>query len=210
MRSAGSLGILAIALFITLILVSAATSSVILDNQTTSSDTYENLVNEVTTDLTSYLKIQQILGHIDQTTTNGGITQLAIRIRLLVSGTINLAGLTLELIIGDNILLLTYQQNATRMLGSNSLFNTESWQKLTPQTFAMLIITDDDHSITTGHTLNKNTDTGFLLINLPEDMAIHAYDTMELRVIPNPGHIRQISLEVPFQTQTIAILYEEA
>jgi archaellin len=210
MRSAGSLGILAVAIFITLILVSAATSSVILENQTASSDSFENLVNEVTTDLTSYLKIQQIIGRTNHTATNNGINQLAIRIRLLVSGTVNLADLTLELIIQDNVLLLSYQQNATMTLGSGALFTAESWKLLTPQTFAMLIINDEDQSITTGQTLNKNTDTGFLLISLPEDLALHAYDTCELRIIPNPGHVRQITIDVPFQTTSIAILYEEA
>jgi archaellin len=205
--SYGSLGLVAVALVITIMILGTATGSIILQTQDTDTANLNTIATEATNDLTSYLKVQQIIGRYDHT---HSITQLAINIRLLVSGTIDLSHLTIELITRDNVLLLSYQANATSTLTSGALFSADSWQHLSPQSYAMLIMADNDNSILTGQTMNKNTDTGFLVVSLPETMALHSYDTLELRIIPNPGHIRQLSLDVPFDTHDIAVLYEEA
>ena len=207
--SYGSLALVAIALFTTLVILGTATGSIILQQQTTDTTNLDTITTEAISDLTSYLKVQQILGRFDHTPARG-ITQLAVKIRLLVSGTIDLSHLTLELITTDNVILLTYQANATRTMTSGALFTAESWQLLSAQSYTMLVMNDDDNSITTRQTLDKNTDTGFLLVSLPEPLSLHSYDTCELRIIPDPGHIRQIPLDIPFQTHDLAVIYEEA
>ena len=202
MTTDGSLGILPIALIAAFIVIGATASSVIIANQNTAQDTYTQAVTEVTNDLTSYLKVQQIIGKFNQ---KAALQQIAINIRPLVTGTIDLSQLKIEIITSDDLTLLSYQD--TPMLSTGSLFLKTAWDQLTPGSFTMLVTIDDDSSILTAHTLNKNTDAGFLLVSLPTTIPLHQGDTFQLILLPTPGQARQFTLDVPSLTTSPVVLY---
>jgi len=205
MTSYGSLGILALALVITLIFLAATVKSVANTNQTTSTESLEEITTEVTNDLTSYIKVQQIIGKFEPGTSHPGLQQLAINIRPLVTGTIDLSQMKIELITPSDLTLFSYQDAS--MFSGGPLFSNSAWDQLIPGTYSMLVTVDDDASIISSHTLNKNTDAGFLIIKLPDTMRLSPKETYQLILMPTPGQTRQFALDVPLPTTAPVTLY---
>ena len=205
MTTYGSLGLLSLALITTLIILAATAGSVVISNQTTSKETLEQVTTEVTNDLTSYIKVQQIIGKFATGTPHPGLQQLAINIRPLVTGTIDLSQMKIELLTPNDLTLFSYQ-NASP-LSSGPLFSNKAWSQLTPGNFSMLVTIDDDASIVTAHTLNKNTDTGFLIVKLPDTLQLFPGETYQLTLMPTPGQSRQFTLDIPMSTTAPVTLY---
>jgi archaellin len=203
MTTHASIGIVSIALIATLVALATATGSILVQKQTTTADTYSQLVDDVTTDLTSYLEVRQIIGKFDPT--HHYPPRIAINIHPLTTNTIDLNKMTVQITTTSDLFIYNYRESFS--LKTGSLFSDDTWNRLATDTYSFTVSNDDDASIQAAHTLNKNTDTGFLLLTLPDTMNLNPYDTFELTIMPTPGQPRVFTLEVPLPSTTMATLY---
>jgi len=208
--SDASLGLLPIVLITSFLVIGATASSILIKNQTTTADAFDKAVTDITDDITTYLKVQQIIGKFNNTdikpSVQPSIQRLAINVRPLISGTIDLTKIKIELIFKDDVTILSYQ-DTTKTPTTGTLFTNKIWDQLTAGSFTMLVTVDDDSSVLTTHSLNKNTDAGFLLVKLPQKIYLHPYDECQLVLMPTPGEPRSFTLDIPYTTSSLVILY---
>ncbi len=201
--SDATLGLLPIVLITSVIAIGATAGSIFIKNQTTANNALDQAVTDITNDLTTYLKIDQIIGKYD---TPNGIQRLAIHIRPLITGTIDLTKIQLQLTLPDDAFILPYR-DVPKDEPTNALFHNPAWDQFKPGSFTIQMITDDDGSALAAHTLNKNTDAGFLLVKLPEQTYLRPYDTLQLTITPTPGQQQTFTFDVPYTTNSLVTLY---
>jgi len=204
--SEASLGIAPIALIASLVFAGATVSNVLVNTQTTASNSYQKLVNDVTTDMTTSFNVDQVIGKYNMSLTPPGIDHIAIHLRPLTACAIDLTKLKIELITPTDLVFLPYQDTG-KADPTGALFSNTLWKTLKTGSFTMLITNDDDSSVDTSHTLNKNTDAGFILITLPKTSTLTYPNSYQIGLIPTPGQTEWITLDVPYASNTPLILY---
>jgi archaellin len=208
MNNKGNLGLITGILLIGFILIGAVSASVIMNSTTNSTDTDLNqMTNEVVDELTTYLQVKNIIGKYQTIQEEQKIQQIALLIKPLVSLDIDITHMTLKISNGEQLYILYYDGNAAT-IGTYSLFAHPLWGTLTENTYTIIPIIDDDLSMTTYHTINKNTDTAFILIKLPNDITLRKGDNLQITLIPSPGMERTFNLDAPLPTSHIVTLYE--
>jgi len=208
MNNKGNLGLVTGILLIGFILIGAVSASVIMKNTTNVSDTDLNhITNEVVDELTSYLQIKDIVGKYQTIQGEQKIQKIAILIQPLVSGTVDLTDLIIKISNGEQLHLLNYDGNSNP-LGAYSLFDHPLWNTIKEDSFTLVPVIDDDASMTTNHVMNKNTDTVFIIIKLPEDSMMNKDSTLQITLLPSPGMERTVTIEAPLPTSHVVTLYE--
>lgn len=200
-------GMIILILLIVFILIGAVSASIIL---TTTGDISDEELNRITTEavdeICSYLQIKNVLGKYQLTENQQKITQIAIQIKPLVSQNINISHITIQLTNGEQYNILFYN-GLSETIQNYSLFKHPLWSSMEPGTYSILSILDDDSSIIRSNVLNKNTDVAFILLILPEDIALKNGDQLTVTILPSPGVGRTITLEAPLLIKTIVSLY---
>jgi archaellin len=209
MNNQGNLGLITGILLIGFILIGAVSASVIMNQTPSNTDTDLNhMTNEVVDEITTYLQIKNVIGKYQTIQEEQKIQQIAILIKPLISLDIDITHMTLKISNGEQLYILYYDGNAAP-IGTYSLFNHPLWGTLVENTYTIMPIIDDDLSITAYHTINKNTDTAFVLIKLPNDISMKYGDNLQITLIPSPGMERTVTLEAPLPTsQHVVTLYE--
>jgi archaellin len=208
MNDQAKLGMIAGILLLGFILIGAVSASVIMTNSTNFSEKDLNkITNEVVDEICTYLQIKHIVGKYQVTQGEQKIQKIAILVKPLVSQDIDVSHMTIELSNGEQFTLLYYNGFA-ESLHSHSLFEHPLWESVTSGTFSLLSTIDDDNSIINSHLINKNTDMTFILLNLPDDMAIKQDDQLIVTILTSPGIGRTVILEPPLPIQNVVTLYE--
>ena len=208
MNDKGNLGLITGILLIGFILIGAVSASVIMNSTTSTTDRDLNqMTNEVVDEISTYLQIKNIIGKYQTIQGEQKIQQIAILIKPLVSLDIDITHMIIKISNGEQLYILYYDGNAAP-IGTYSLFNHPLWDALTENTYTIIPIIDDDCSMTTYHTINKNTDTAFILVKLPNDIAMKKGDNLQVTLIPSPGMERTVTLEAPLPTSHVVTLYE--
>lgn len=210
MNNRGTLGIITGILLICFLLIGAVSASVIingLDTTTTTSGADLNqITNEVVDELSAYINIKDIVGKYQTFQGEQKIQQIALLIRPLVSQNIDMTHMIIKISSEKQYNILYFNGNVSP-LGSFSLFDHPHWQTITENTYTLLSIIDDDASMSTSYSLNKNTDTAFLLIKLPLEGLMRYGDVLQITLLPTPGTQRTVTLEAPLPTTHVVTLY---
>jgi len=208
MDNNAQLGTIAGILLLVFILIGAVSASVIItDSPITSEEDLTNLTNEILDELCSYLQIKQIVGKYQTIQGQQRINKIAILIKPLVSQTIDLSHMTLELCDGNNYRILFFNGTAGS-IRSQSLFEHPTWNNLTNETYGLLSTIDDDNSIITAHNINDYTDMAFIIIKLPDNAALTQDTQLVLTLRPSPGIGRTVTLEAPLPIKNVVNLFE--
>jgi archaellin len=208
MNDQAKLGIFAGILLIGFILIGAVSASVIMTSSNNISEKDLNkITNEVVDEICSYLQIKHIVGKYQTIQGEEKIQKIAILIKPLVSQDLDISRMTIELSNGEQLQMLFYNGCAESM-NSHSLFEHPLWDSVNPGTFSLLTTIDEDNSIITSHVINKNTDMTFILLKLPDDIAMKYGDELRVTILPSPGMGRTVTLESPLTTKHVVTLYE--
>jgi archaellin len=207
MNNKGNLGLTSGILLIVLVLIGAVSASVIMNETTNLSDADLNqITNEAVNEISGYLQIKNIVGKYQTMQDEQKIQKIAILIKPLVSLNIDITHLIIEISTPEQLRLLYFNGNVSP-IGSSSVFDHPLWDTLTNDTYTIMPLLDDDNSMVTYHVINKNTDTAFLLIKLPEDCTMNSGDVIQVTLLPSPGVERTVLLEAPLPTSHVVTLY---
>jgi archaellin len=208
MNNEAKLGTIAGILLLGFILIGAVSASIIVTDSTNlSEDDLNTITNEVVDEICSYLQIKHIIGDYQIIQGEQKIQQIAILIKPLVSQEINVSHIIIELNNGNQFTLLYFNGNADT-IHNYTVFDHPLWNSVTPSTFSVLPTIDDDNSIITTHYFNKNTDMAFILLKLPDTMAMKYDSQLQITLITSPGQSRTVTVESPLPIHNIVTLYE--
>ena len=208
MNNQAQLGLIAVVLLISFLLIGAVSAEVLLTDQTDiSEEDLNKITNEIVDELCSYLQIKQIIGKYQMIQSEQKIQNIAVFIKPLVTQDIDVSSITIMLSNGEQLHLLFYNGQAA-FIGSNSLFEHPLWDTMPNGSFSLLSTIDDDNSIIQSHLLNKNTDMAFILVKLPDKMAIQYGVEIEMTISASPGLSRTVTLEPPMPMKSVVTLYE--
>lgn len=208
MDNNAQLGTITGILLLVFILIGAVSASVIItDSPITSEEDLTTITNEILDELCSYLQIKQIVGKYQTIQGQQRINKIAILIKPLVTQTIDLSHMTLELCDGNNYRILFFNET-TGSIRSQSLFEHPTWNNLTNGTYGLLSTIDDDNSIITAHIINDYTDMAFIIIKLPDNAALTQDTQLVLTLRPSPGISRTVTLEAPLPIKNVVTLFE--
>jgi archaellin len=208
MNNEAKLGTIAGILLLGFILIGAVSASIIVTDSTNlSEDDLNTITNEVVDEICSYLQIKHIIGDYQIIQGEQKIQQIAILIKPLVSQEINVSHIIIELNNGNQFTLLYFNGNADT-IHNYTVFDHPLWNSVTPSTFSVLPTIDDDNSIITTHYFNKNTDMAFILLKLPDTMAMKYDSQLRITLITSPGQSRTVTVESPLPIHNIVTLYE--
>lgn len=207
MDTTGNLGTLSGILLVMLILIGAVGASVIMNgSEDVSEEDYTKMVDEVVDEISTYVQVKNIIGKYELVQGEYQINKIAILIRPLVSPEINTLLMSMEISDGEQFYLL-FPSGQSAFISSYSLFDHPLWENTTEGSFSILAAIDEDHSLIDYQVINKNTDTAFLIVNLPSGLSMNYGDTIELTLLPAPGIERSFTLETPLPTHHVVSLY---
>jgi archaellin len=207
MNDRGNLGLISGILLIGFVLIGAVSASVLLNNTTSITNTDLNqLTNEVIDEISTYIQIKTVVGKFQSIHGDQQIQKIAILIKPLVSFNIDITHMIIKISTSNQLYILYFNGN-TSPIGPYSLFDHPLWDTLIGNNYTIIPLIDDDSSIMKYHTINKNTDNAFLLLNLPDDSAMKKGDILEITLIPSPGTERTVILEAPLPTSHVVTLF---
>lgn len=206
MDNNGITGISAAIILISILLITGATTALILGDSTgASEDDYEQIINETLDEISTYIQIKDAIGkYIDNEGTKQ-IQKITLLLKPLFSINIELSDLTVKLDNGEQILLISYSGQAEQING-NHLFEHPLWNEQNQQEFSFLIILDKDHSIQDYHTINDHTDMAYLTLKLPQEFQLEKGEILHITLFPTPGIERTISIKAPLPITPIVSL----
>lgn len=208
MDNMGSTGIAVILILLSSAAFGTAIVSVTsngLDNNPSEDDLAQlatQITDETADKITTYIQTTNILGKYYGEPHHQKIEKIVIMIKSMVSKDISLSELSLELNNGNSVIMLCYAGDA-EFIGSNDVFEHPIWNNLDENSFGFIVTHDKDSSLVDYDTINDNTDMAYLIIKLPEYMAMSKGDTMTITLTPSNGITRTIDLEAPLPMKSI-------
>jgi archaellin len=183
-------------------LVGATTSSTLFtDSGDHLTKDAQQLVNDVLDDLTTYLKIDDVIGKYDQTTGRQRIEKLVLLVKPLFVCTLDIAHMTITLTNDNDVIILIYSNQTVPVSSTSSIFEGTVWET-PPNTFSLISIIDTDNSLTDYGIMND--DIAYLTIRIPPGFSFNDDDSLTITLIPPTGITRTILLETPtFHTSSI-------
>ena len=192
MNMYGSTGITAITMLSGIIL-SGAASSVLLQNTDDLSSNATQMLNDVIDEITTYLKLDDIIGKYYIENGTRCVERLVILVKQPIKTTLNISTITIKISNKEDVLLLGYSGYAQKY-DANGVFENSVWN-MTYYSFSLIILNDNDNSIQEHHIMNG--DTVFVVIRLPIQFQLGNDDTLTLSILPEKGIMRSIVLETP-------------
>jgi flagellin FlaB len=208
----GDMGIGAMIVFIAMVLVAGIAASVLI--QTANKLEIQAMVTgqETTREVSTGLAVVDIEGQ----NTGGLITEMTITVRARAgSGDIDLSQTVVELTDGSVKTLLTYSPTALQFNLSNdedgSIFNTGFWN-MTNEQFGILVLQDEDSSLTASNPVINRGDLVMLTINtdacFPATGGLDPRDDIWGLVSPEQGASGIFAFRVPSSlTEQVYDLY---
>lgn len=193
MNNRGSVGITAIPLLTSFLLISATASSVMFEGADGIAKDAEQTVNDVLDEITTYLKIDDVIGKYY--TINGirRVGKIVILVKQFIRNTINMSEVTIKICNSNDVILLGYSGHAAER-DSKAVFEHQVWEK-TNNSFSLIVILDNDRSLLDYNIMNE--DTAFIAIRLPNRFAMKNDESIKVSIIPARGIMRSVVLETP-------------
>ena len=207
MTDTGNLGLTAGIILIIVVLIAAVAGSVIIQTtQDASNRDLTSITNDALDEITTFLQIKNVVGKYDNIQGQEGIQRIALLIKPLVSIHLDITKITVMISSGDDIRILSFSGQVAP-IKSHSLFDHPVWDSTDEGSYSVLSTVDDDNSMTDLHLINKNTDMGFIILNLPGTDLLHYGQSLQLTLIPSPGNECSVTLEPPLPTSRVVTLY---
>ena len=193
MNNRGNVGITAIPLLISFLLIGATASTVMLGDQDSIALDANQTVRNVVDELTKYLKIDDAIGKYY--TFNGvrSVKKIVIQIKQIFQNTINMSEVKIKIINENDVMILGYSGHAVEC-NSGSLFEHRLWDT-TNNTFGLIVLIDQDRSLIDHNVMNE--DTAFIAIKLPDQFAMKNRESITISITPPGGRTSSVSLETP-------------
>lgn len=207
MTDTGNLGLTAGILLIVVVLIAAAAGSEIIQTtQNVSNQNLTRITSDALDEITTYFQIKNVVGKYETIQGQEGIQRIALLIKPLVSLHLDIAKITIMISNGDELRILSFSgQVAT--ISSHSLFNHPLWSSMDEGSYSVISTIDDDNSMTDVHTINKNTDMGFIILKLPATDPLLYGESLQVTLIPSPGNECSVTLDPPLPTSHVVSLY---
>ena len=210
MDDTGSVGITAVIILIASVLLGATAASVILsetDGSTPEDDLAEladQVLDETIDEITTYIQIQDRYGKFYGENGQQKIEKIALEIKSLVSKNIDMSDLIIKLNNGEVIRTLYYSYSV-ESIGSNSVFEHPIWDNIDENSFGLIVIHDNDNSLVNYSAITENSDRAYLIIRLPDDMAMSKGETLSVKLVPAVGITRSIELKAPLPIKPVIV-----
>lgn len=193
MNNIGSVGITAVPLFTSFLLIGATASSVIFEGSDGIAIDAEQTLNDVLDEITTYLKIDNVIGKYYNTNGARCVEKIVILVKQFIQNTINISELTIKICDNNDVLLLGYSGHAAKG-SSKAIFENQIWET-THNAFSLIVILDNDRSLLDHNIMNE--DITFIAIRLPDKFAMHDDESIMVSIIPAKGIMRSVVLETP-------------
>ena len=204
MNNSGSIGITAIILLISSLLIGVTVASVVTSgtggDTTTSGEDVNKIVNDVLNEITTYIQIKDQMGKYYLENGVQKIKKIAILVKPLVSQDIDISQLTIKLSNGYDVKILNYSGNA-QFIGTNSLFEHPIWNNISENSFGFIATLDSDRSLVDCNILNG--DMAFIIIKLSGDFSMTQGESITMTLFPSSGIARTITLDAPLPTKPV-------
>lgn len=210
MDDTGSVGITALIILMATVLI-GATAAIVISSTTDGSSSEDDLAEqaeqillETLDEITTYIQIQERYGKYYSNSGQQKIEKIALEIKSLVSKNIDVSDLTITLNNGETIRTICYN-NSVEPVGSNSVFEHPIWENLGENNFGLIVIHDNDNSLVNYSAITENSDRAYLIIRLPDDMAMSKGETLSVKLVPAVGITRSIELKAPLPIKPVIV-----
>ena len=193
MNNIGNVGVTAIPLLTSFLLIGATTSSVIFDGTDSIALDAEQTVKDTIDEITTYLKIEDAIGKYY--TTNGvrSVEKIVILIKQFIRNEINISEVKIKICNNNDVILLDYSGFAVES-NSKATFENQVWDS-TNNAYSLIVILDKDRSLLDYNIMNG--DIAFIAIRLPDQFAMKNSDSITISIMPSKGITSSITLETP-------------
>jgi len=192
MNNWGSTGITTIML-LSGFLMAGVTSSVMFQNTDDLSSNVKQMVNDVVDEITTYLKIDDVIGKYYTDNGNRRVERVVILVKQPIKNTINMSDLTIKLCNNEDVILLGYSGHAEEH-NSKGVFENQVWET-TNNAFSLIVVIDTDKSLIDYNIMNG--DIAFIAIKLPDRFTIDGNEAVTVSIIPAKGIVSSVVLEAP-------------
>ena len=206
MNNEGGIGIAAVILLVSFLLIAATVASVIMgDSEDLSEQDLEEMVNDAVDEISTYIQIKDVMGKYCSTEGEQRIQQIAVLIKSLFSVDMDASELLIKLCNGERIKMLRYGKQA-EFIYSSSLFEHPTWNNMRGDTFNFVVTLDKDRSLVDHNIINDNTDMAYITIKLSEEFAMKKGDTMIITLFLSRGVTRTITVKAPLPIKQLVSL----
>lgn len=206
MNNQGTSAIAPVILIISLILIGSTVASVMSDSSgSLDEEDLEKMVDEVLDEVSTYIKIEDVMGKYIKTEKEMKIQKMVLMIEPLFSVDINVSELIIKLCDGEKVNMLYYGGKSS-FIDSNSLFEHDLWDNTTEDIYNLILLLDKDKSIIEYGTINDHTDLMYIIINLPEEFFMKKDDSMSISIYNSNGITRVIDIKAPMPMKKIVSL----
>ena len=188
----------------TLIAVTAASLLIGESGEITEQDV-EQIAEETLDEISTYIQIKDKIGKYHMINNNRCIKQIALLIKPFFSTEIDLTDLTLQISDGEHIRML-YNHGNAQFIDSESLFEHPIWNNLENNNYACIVTLDHDESLLNYNVLNDNTDTTYIIFNVPDGYKMKKGESLSIKLFPSTGIVKTIVAEASFSTKPIITL----
>jgi len=208
-KQKGSVGLIAIILLLSALLIGVTAASLITisSNENLSEEEIQEIVDNAVDEITTYIQIKDVIGKYYGEPPQQRIEKIAVMITPLISQEIDISSLKIKFSSQDSLHFLSYDYKVDK-IGSNPLFEHYLWEDLSDLSFGLIVIYDKDNSIKDFNTFNKNSDVAYIIINLPQEYHMKKGDEILATLFPSTGIERSIYLQAPLPMRNIVNLVE--
>ncbi|MEF8848472.1 MAG: hypothetical protein V5A68_04990 [Candidatus Thermoplasmatota archaeon] len=197
------------ATIIIIAIILIATLTIILvtgqQTQTINQKNLEQILDEIFNEITTQIQIKEKIGKYYKIQNEYEIKKIAIMISPLVTNDININQLKIEIYNNEKIKILKYEGD-TKKIENKDLFEHPIWKNLTKNQYGFITIQDKDNSLEKHGQLNNYKDNAFLIIKLPDNLALKKGDKINLKLFPSTGITKKIKITAPIPTNRIVTL----
>jgi archaellin len=203
-KQKGSVGLIAIILLLSALLIGVTAASLIsiTTSENLSEEEIKQIVDDTIDEITTYIQIKDVIGKYYGEPTQQRIEKIAIMITPLFSKEIDVSSLKIRISNENSLHFLSYGFKVDE-IGSNPLFENCLWEYLSNLSFGLMVINDKDHSIKNFNTFNQNSDVAYILINLSKDYKMKKGDEISITIFPPHGIEKSIILQAPLPIKNI-------
>ena len=193
-----------IILVIAILFISLTASSMITTNGTLNDEELNEYLDHVIDELTNYISIKNVYGKLSSEKPYH-ITQIAIMISPLFHDPINISDWIIQVQTTDTLSIYIFNQSVMKQ-DHHTIFSHPLWQQITPNTFGVMTLIDNDASLLDQYTLSESSDLVFLVFPISNDSMTKG-ETVTITLSSGTSIRKCFTFDIPFSTRSIVSLY---
>lgn len=193
---------LGISIIIFTLLTSTATSLIDTFPHTFEKEDFKKMIQDSIDEFSTYLSFEDVFMKYEQIGEKRVARKIAIQIKPFFSKKIELSDITLELC-NEYHMIIQYFNGQVGNFSPYPLFEHPLWNNLNDACYTIVVVLDKDNSLQRSHLFNDNTDRAYILINLPDIIALEKGDSLMITVTPSDGIAETVTITAPFSISPI-------